>query len=158
MRPPRARTFHVNLRQCIPADRAKAREFLQAALSEGAAGLDVAAMDHQLSLIAVEGETTVGIALCQARGASTEYQLAVVAAIDRPELVRLLVDKASSKLHAQGIHKFKITLHDGSDPLALWEAARWSLGVPAPEAAPAARSGKKKKVKSTPAAAAPSAN
>ncbi len=114
----------MNIRQCIPADRAKAATFLEGLPRKSAApesGFTLA-----LSLIASQGEQTQGIALCHPVGGTKVHELFIAALPTEPDLLRMLIDKAVTKLHSQGIHKCKVTMLQGGEPQTIWNQSRWT--------------------------------
>ncbi len=138
------------IRQCIPADRDKAAAFLQQSLGETGQAI-ASTFELRLSLIVSEEDQTQGVALFHRKGESTMHELAVMASSEQPQLLGLLVDKALSKLHAQGIHRCRVNLINHSEPQSVWNQSRWAGTQPA---APAAEKPAKKpsKPKNKPAA------
>jgi hypothetical protein len=112
----------VIIRQCIPADRATTAAFLQRALTDLPAAPDLARFELELSLIAGEGETTQGVALCR-MVAGKACELVVVTL--EPLMTQTLIDKAMAKLHARGIHKCRVSVLRGETG-AVWEQTRWA--------------------------------
>lgn len=122
------------IRQCIPADRAKAQAFLQSILGEAANG-SALPFELRLSLIATEAENVIGVALYRSSETTHHRELAVAAAATAQPLVQELVDKALTKLHAQGIHRCKVVFLNPEQPQVVWQQSRWAGTIAASEAA-----------------------
>lgn len=131
----------MNIRQCIPADRIKAATFLEGLPQKPAA------LDHgftlALSLIASQGEETQGIALCHPVQGTKVHELFIATLPAEPGLLQLLIDKAVTKLHSQGIHKCKVTVLQGGEPQTFWNQSRWAGTLTEPAAPVSAKPAKK---------------
>lgn len=149
----------MTIRQCIPADRPKAQAFLASILGEGAEAGSFP-FELRMSLIASDGDVVTGVALYREAAGSRGRELAVAAATNQQPLVQALVDKALTKLHAQGIHKCKVAFLNREEPSLVWQQSRWA-GTIAPDETAAAlepaatkKPAKPKKSKAAEAAAA----
>lgn len=99
-----------------------------------------------LSLVVRDQKKLVAMLLCHQDGEhGYGHQMAIREPYRRPELAKLLVDKALQKLRSQGIHKCRLHVSEASQPQAFWETVKWSdyrhgaggvgqRGVPKPSA------------------------